>query len=94
MANKFFAGYTVPSNSLGNNGDFYLQLGTSLLFTMADLVWGNSISFLTTGPQGPEGPAGPPGPISTIGSSRVLPMFVAPMPIVELVIGNTKKTSH
>jgi|HubBroStandDraft_2_1064218.scaffolds.fasta_scaffold39645_1 hypothetical protein len=72
-------GSGAPGNSLGTNGDFYIDTSSSELYgPKAGGGWGTGISLVgpkgatgntgATGPTGPTGPAGPAGPTGPTGS--------------------------
>lgn len=41
--NSYLKGHGIPNNSMGINGDSYLDLDTSLLYTKDDGNWGNPV---------------------------------------------------
>ena len=56
-------GTTVPSTDLGNDGDFYLDTVSELIYgPKSGLDWGSPASI-----QGPQGIAGPTGPTGATG---------------------------
>lgn len=61
-------GTTVPSNSLGINGDYFLNTTNSIVYVKSGGSYSAIASLLgQTGSQGPEGPEGPEGPAGAIG---------------------------
>ena len=57
--NTILSGTITPSNSLGNNGDFYLNTANTTLFgPKAAGLW-PGVGTLLIGPQGLQGPVGP-----------------------------------
>jgi len=60
---KIYSGTGAPAASLGNNGDFYLDKQTYLLYgPKTNNAWGTPILLQgAQGIQGPQGPAGVPG---------------------------------
>jgi len=63
-------GTGLPAAALGTDGDFYLDLATSVLYGPKGLVttglWPVTGTSLV-GPAGPQGPAGPAGPVGAMG---------------------------
>jgi hypothetical protein len=54
---KILSGTGTPANSIGNNGDYYLDKSTYNLFGPKSAgAWGAALSL--QGPAGPQGPAG------------------------------------
>ncbi|ASU32556.1 collagen-like domain-containing protein [Mucilaginibacter xinganensis] len=54
------SGNGAPSNTVGQNGDFYLDISTYLFYgPKAGNTWGTRV--LLKGAQGPQGPVGPAG---------------------------------
>lgn len=62
--NGILNGEGAPSNTLGMNGDFYIDTEAEDLYgPKAGGAWPAGVSLIgPTGPQGPAGPPGPPGP--------------------------------
>lgn len=62
--NTILSGSTIPTNSVGVLGDFYINTATSMLYgPKGSGGWPAGVSLLgPTGPQGPTGPTGPQGP--------------------------------
>ena len=69
-------GIVVPSNTLGNNGDFYINTVTLDLYGPKTAgIWGTPTSMKgtngTNGSQGPTGPAGPTGATGSTGATGI-----------------------
>lgn len=63
----WLSGLGTPSNGLGRDGDFYIDLATSAYYgPKASGTWPGSSQSLV-GPQGPVGPEGPEGPVGPQG---------------------------
>jgi hypothetical protein len=69
--NTLLSGTTDPSNSIGNNGDYYINLSTYALFgPKASNAWGTGISLIgDTGPAGPQGATGANGATGATGAT-------------------------
>ncbi len=69
--NTILTGNGIPSSSLGNNGDYYMDISNSnnpiLYGPKTSSGWGSGVSLL--GPIGPQGPQGLPGPIGPAGAN-------------------------
>jgi hypothetical protein len=69
------SGNTAPGSTVGNVGDFYLDLSTSKFYgpKKADATWGEGFSMLgangLTGPAGQNGAPGAPGANGTNGTN-------------------------
>lgn len=55
--NSVLSGYGIPSNSIGTNGDFYINLSNYTIYGPKSMQWLAPPTSLV-GPQGPPGPAG------------------------------------
>ena len=64
-------GVGAPSNSLGENGDTYIDKNAAMIYgPKTNGLWGNPTSFGgPAGGQGPAGPAGATGPTGPTGAS-------------------------
>ncbi len=63
---KLLTGTGVPSNSLGLNGDLYIDVATPRLYGPKTAgAWGSPTSLI--GPQGPQGPTGATGETGATG---------------------------
>jgi hypothetical protein len=64
-------GTSVPSTSIGNNGDFFINTATNTLYgPKANGAWPAGTSLVgPQGPQGLQGPTGPQGPIGLTGAT-------------------------
>ena len=62
--NTILSGSGAPLNTLGNNGDFYIDtLNYDIYGPKASGAWGVGVSLIgADGAAGPIGPMGPPGP--------------------------------
>ncbi|MBL7765029.1 MAG: collagen-like protein [Chitinophagaceae bacterium] len=65
-------GIVDPTAGTGNDGDFYINISTNMLFgPKAAGTWGSGVSLVgpagATGPQGPTGATGPQGPAGATG---------------------------
>ncbi len=69
--NTLLSGTTDPSNSIGNNGDYYINLSTYALFgPKTSGTWGTGVSLIgDTGPTGPQGTTGATGANGTVGAT-------------------------
>ncbi len=69
--NTLLSGTTDPSNSIGNNGDYYINLSTYALFgPKASGAWETGVSLIgDTGPVGPQGATGATGPQGPTGAA-------------------------
>jgi hypothetical protein len=80
--NTILSGVTDPSDSIGVDGDFYINTSTSKFFGPKKITWPSGISLIgpqgqsriggssatgATGPQGPTGATGPQGPTGATG---------------------------
>jgi Collagen triple helix repeat (20 copies) len=78
IGRTILTGTTVPSNSLGRNGDIYLRTGVMQLYGPKNIVWGAGANLIgangspgaagQAGPPGIQGIAGPQGPIGLTGN--------------------------
>jgi hypothetical protein len=83
-----------PTNTLGVNGDFYINTSSNMLFgPKTSGVWPTGISLVgpqgATGPQGPAGVAGPAGTNGTNGLNALVKTTVEPAG-ANCVAGGTK----
>ena len=69
--NTLLSGTTDPSNSIGNNGDYYINLSTYALFgPKTSGTWGTGVSLIgDIGPTGPQGTTGATGANGTVGAT-------------------------
>jgi len=69
--NTLLSGTTDPTNNLGNNGDYYINLSIYSIFgPKTSGTWGTGFSLIgDTGPTGPQGAAGAIGPQGAPGSA-------------------------
>jgi len=72
--NTLISGTTNPVNTIGNNGDYYINLSTYGFFGPKSAgTWGTGVSLIgatgETGPAGPEGVAGSNGAQGTPGAT-------------------------
>ena len=86
--NQWRYGSTVPATSLGNFGDFYLNVLTgNTYYKNSSNTWvliGNNM-----GPQGLVGPQGPQGPQGLQGSSGTSPETLIPTNVYLLATSST-----
>ena len=77
--NTLLSGTTDPANTIGNNGDYYINLSTYAFFGPKTLgAWSSGVSLIgeagatgqtgATGPQGIQGPAGVAGATGATGT--------------------------
>lgn len=73
-ASKWLSGAGIPSASIGNNGDYYLNTTTADVYTKVSGAWtltanikGSQGSAGATGAQGPAGATGSQGPAGATG---------------------------
>jgi hypothetical protein len=60
--NTILSGTTTPLSTQGNNGDYYLNTTTNILYgPKTSSGWGSGTILTGQGPTGPQGPAGPMG---------------------------------
>ena len=65
---RLLSGTAVPTVSVGDDGDFYLDTATHYLYgPKANGSWPAGVSLI--GPQGSPGPAGPAGPAGATGAT-------------------------
>ena len=62
LGTVWLTGEGVPSNTLGNNHDFYVNTLTGIYYEKTAGAWVSHGVLGATGPQGPVGPQGPTGP--------------------------------
>ena len=69
--NTLLSGTADPSNSIGNNGDYYINFSTYNLFGPKTLgIWGAGVSLIgDTGPAGSQGATGATGPQGATGAA-------------------------
>lgn len=58
--NRWYSGYINPSDTFGNDFDFYLNLTTGDIYNKVDSTWGSPVANIM-GPQGTQGIVGPSG---------------------------------
>jgi hypothetical protein len=68
--NTILSGTTAPLSNQGNNGDYYLNTTTNILYgPKTSSGWGSGTVLTGQGPQGPAGPTGPQGPAGPTGAT-------------------------
>ena len=68
--NTILSGTTAPLSTQGNNGDYYLNTTTNILYgPKTSSGWGSGTILTGQGPQGPAGPTGPQGPAGPTGAT-------------------------
>jgi len=68
--NTILSGSTAPLSTQGNNGDYYLNTTTNILYgPKTSSGWGSGTILTGQGPQGPAGPTGPQGPAGPTGAT-------------------------
>jgi hypothetical protein len=60
-SSRWYTGTGVPANSLGIEGDMYLNRSNGDVYQKGNSTWGSPVDNLT-GPTGPQGATGPQGP--------------------------------
>jgi hypothetical protein len=68
--NTILSGTTAPLSNQGNNGDYYLNTTTNILYgPKTSSGWGSGTILTGQGPQGPAGPTGPQGAAGPTGAT-------------------------
>ncbi|MEI8193549.1 MAG: hypothetical protein WCG64_06765, partial [Flavobacteriia bacterium] len=67
---SIMSGIIAPTALIGNNGDFYINTATNMLYgPKANNTWPNGVSLIgATGPAGSIGATGPAGPTGATGA--------------------------
>ena len=86
---SLLGGVGIPNNSLGNNGDMYIDKNGAVIYGPKSTgLWGYGTAFGgpagATGPAGPAGPAGATGATGAAGAAGTGPVYLKTVNIAAL----------